>query len=982
MYPGVRVPNHGLLYLDLNRVQCAVDEEVAAGRYVMLPPSVDPRFLNISAMGVAPRFKSFRTRRDFEQFARRLRQRLKRAALDDDFEGRPVDVGPGLEALGDLKAGVKWRVIHDLSHPLGSNVNSFVESPYFKLPLLMNFARRVTRGGYIWKADIEKAFRNVPVRRRDWPLLAFYVNGVLYVDTRLPFGHALSPFYFVSVVGRPILYVAVRRGATLLGALAGYVDDFFGAADTYDKAVEQMQIWLQVCADLGVPVSKAKTFLPAQVVEVLGFIIDTVSMTVSVDSERLDDILLELQRVEDRRTVHGKDLESLAGKMVHVCSVVAGGRTFMREVLDMVARLRSPHHWVHLTEGFRADLRWWIRFARAWNGVEAIPPPVTVPYHWLCSDASGDHGLGLFVCGAGVHVPLPLSRLDSSDAPGAERELIIAETELIAAVLAVALAAPLFPGEHLLIGIDNTNAISWIDRGTARRPRAMRCLRILWRIQAIYRVHVSTRFIPSEQNQLADAASRCDAFRFFRAARPWLASHAADIRQYGVETGGRASLVTAAYGAAGGAVGVLAQLLCEGHAVRLEEQEDQVARLLQTVQSLAPRLVAQCADRLRHVAGDGRQEGQANVFQFDRALHRLLGSGRVLCSTQRSEPGGAPRGEAVPAGCGQDAGQGRYQGGAVYVGPAASPERSCHPCAQQPVAADGRADCERSILRVPPGRSTDSQAGRAPALPADAWRSRGRRPDPSHHGASLQDHPLPRTSALGRDPGTGRPALVPLGSIDPLDLELATPVLPDAVVRAVFDRSHTAVAFQVPRVRQPHCSTALSPDAALLPSGLREAGPSARSPDLASDAPWRLADARGGDGVRRGCLDTEPVGGRVKAVAFAASAPVQGGSRTPTGVSSGLESDAAISAPQREAPQELRGGARLINPKFEKVKVLWQDDLLSSVKLTDENFGFRAAARGPRAKDRDAVLQAPDSSGHRATSTLFSAHHIPPCIYS
>ena len=61
-FPGVRVPNHPMLYFDLLRVQAAVDEEVQHGRYVVLPPSTDPSLLNLSAMGVAPRFQSFEVR--------------------------------------------------------------------------------------------------------------------------------------------------------------------------------------------------------------------------------------------------------------------------------------------------------------------------------------------------------------------------------------------------------------------------------------------------------------------------------------------------------------------------------------------------------------------------------------------------------------------------------------------------------------------------------------------------------------------------------------------------------------------------------------------------------------------------------------------------------------------------------------------------------------------------------------------------------
>lgn len=226
-FVNISAPNHPLLYMDLNKVKEGVEEEVRHGRYVQLPPEVERSQLNLSAMGVAPRFKSFEARREFEALLATMRPQLKQAAADD-FSGAPVEAVPGLLSLRQLAQGVKWRVIHDLTHPQGHNVNAFMESPYFQLPTAIGFAKKLARGAYIWKGDIDKAFRNMPVRKQDWPLLAFHIDGVLYVDTRLPFGHALSPYYFVNFVGRPILYVAARRGATILGALSAYVDDFFG----------------------------------------------------------------------------------------------------------------------------------------------------------------------------------------------------------------------------------------------------------------------------------------------------------------------------------------------------------------------------------------------------------------------------------------------------------------------------------------------------------------------------------------------------------------------------------------------------------------------------------------------------------------------------------------------------------------------------------------------------------------------------------
>jgi hypothetical protein len=758
-----------MLYFDFPRVKQALEKEVQHGRYVMLPPYTDPSPLNVSAMGVAPRFKSFERRRAFESFIHQYRPLLKHAALDD-FEGRTVSSGPVLASLGDLKDDVKWRVIHDLTHPEGVNVNAFMNPPTFQLPTAVSFAQRLSRGAYIWKGDIDSAFRNVVVRPRDWHLLAFYVDGTLYVDTRLPFGHALSPYYFVNFVGRPVMYVAARRGATLLGALAGYIDDFFGGCDDYDDALFQMEIWLKVCADLGIPVSKAKTFLPAQVVEILGFLIDTAHMSISVDPERIQDILDVLRLIQGWKAAKKRDLEGLAGKMSFVCSVVPGGRTFMREILDTMNKFRSKSHWAHLSQGFREDMAWWQRFAQKWNGVEAIPQPVSIPWRWLSSDASGDKGLGLFLCGAALHIPLPLDLLRSRVVANDERDLIIAETELIAAVLLVALAAPLFSKEHLLVGVDNTVAISWMDKGTAPRPRAMRALRLLWRIQAHHRVNVSTRYIPSEQNTLADAASRLDAIRFRQASQDWLPSHGATCRDdRRLNTGGRASLVSSFYGIDGGLLGLLTQYLVEGTAPGLVSVKD-----VETTVSA----IASCADRFveqKHRAICDSSDGLLSLF-LHRGLRKLLGNGHLhhlSCVESLFVPRGLRKTYETLRLQQQEWEESWRR--VAKGGPAPDVPLSLSRSTATVLAAINRA---RSYLSA-----TDSTtAAVGDTMPQDE----SVEAETSHLSSSAK-------------------SLVPLGLLDRKDLAMATPFIPEFITRAVFDQSHSTLQFAVALTDQLRC---------------------------------------------------------------------------------------------------------------------------------------------------------------------------------
>jgi hypothetical protein len=314
----------------------------------------------------------------------------------------------------------------------------------------------------------------------------------------------------------------------------------------------------------------------------------------------------------------------------------------------------------------------------------------------------------------------------------------------------------------------------------------------------------------------------------------WESSHALSIREYGLETHSRTSLVSSSYGPAGGAAGLLVQYLVEGHDPSVSESESQVERVLNTISMLAPRFVAQQHRRLHYVPGDNRKEGRsAPRLLFDQSLRGLFGEGSVLHLSSGSKSGSASRSATVSARRGQDTGKASGQGGAVQPGPSASHQPVRNQQSNEPGSTDSGTDCNGSILGLPQTRSADPKAARKAGTSADAERPRNARHIPPYHGPSLQDHPICGTPASHRSAGAIQSALVPLESIQPVDLALATPVLPDHIVRAVHDQSYTAVAFAVPGFDQPHCPSVASAYRSLVSTGLCSPGIYSRDSDLA-----------------------------------------------------------------------------------------------------------------------------------------------------
>ena len=60
-----------------------------------------------------------------------------------------------------------------------------------------------------------------------------------------------------------------------------------------------------------------------------------------------------------KKACTGKELESLLGHLSHAASVIRPGRTFLRQLFNLLHRVRLPRNFVCLTAGAKADLAWW-----------------------------------------------------------------------------------------------------------------------------------------------------------------------------------------------------------------------------------------------------------------------------------------------------------------------------------------------------------------------------------------------------------------------------------------------------------------------------------------------------------------------------------------------------------------------------------------------------------------------------------------------
>ena len=87
----------------------------------------------------------------------------------------------------------KWRLIVDLSSPLGFSVNDGIgpESwslQYIKLDDIVTMVSTLGIGALLAKFDVESAFRNIPVHPSHRHLLGMKWRSKYYIDLVPPFG--------------------------------------------------------------------------------------------------------------------------------------------------------------------------------------------------------------------------------------------------------------------------------------------------------------------------------------------------------------------------------------------------------------------------------------------------------------------------------------------------------------------------------------------------------------------------------------------------------------------------------------------------------------------------------------------------------------------------------------------------------------------------------------------------------------------------
>ena len=400
------------------------------------------------------------------------------------------------------------RLLLDLSQPTGESVNDAInknEFPckYTHFDAATDLVFRLGKGCYLTKIDIKHAYRLLPVRPQDWPLLVYFWKGRYYVDLKLPFGGRSSASIFTSFAD---LVCWILREKYLL-IIIHYSDDFLMfTKNTLSMALDNLKTLKKAFKEMDIPVADDKLVGPATELPYLGLMINTDKFIISIPQEKVDELMEQMPWWCGRRTCTLRELQSLNGKLNFYSKAIPPGRVFTRRLIDLTKTVKKPSHYITINREARDDIHWWCELLMTQNRASFIPDPKKLYSTdlMLFTDAARYKGFGAIYGAHWIQAKWP-RELYNED---------IDFLELFAILAAARTWGHEWKGRRVVFVTDNKPITQIWQKGSTPSPNIMTLVRKLYLHAAISHFSVSFKFIFSFHNAVADALSRFQMVRF------------------------------------------------------------------------------------------------------------------------------------------------------------------------------------------------------------------------------------------------------------------------------------------------------------------------------------------------------------------------------------------------------------------------------------------------------------------------------------
>ena len=176
--------------------------------------------------------------------------------------------------------------MNDFIDPSLTSVN------YSNFDSVVNIIQNLGRGSLFGKMDIKSAFRLLPCHPGDFDLLCFKFQDHYYVDKRMPMGCSISCSTFENF--STFLQFELKRRTTSQN-IDHYLDDFFFAGSPSSNSCQYlMDLFTELCNEVGVPIADDKTEGHTTCLTYLGYQLDTEKLHIQIPSDKVEKLLQQI----------------------------------------------------------------------------------------------------------------------------------------------------------------------------------------------------------------------------------------------------------------------------------------------------------------------------------------------------------------------------------------------------------------------------------------------------------------------------------------------------------------------------------------------------------------------------------------------------------------------------------------------------------------------------------------------------------------
>ncbi|KAL0870236.1 hypothetical protein ABMA27_005269 [Loxostege sticticalis] len=332
-------------------------------------------------------------------------------------------------------------------------------------------SKLISTSDFMANIDLKDAYFFIPIHSSCKKYLRYKFEGQTYEFQCLPFGLCSAPFVFTKLM-KPVTTFLRNRGHLLII----YLDDLLCINGSYLGCAQKVEEVLSFLESLGFVINYDKSdIFPSQQKTFLGFEIDSAEMALKLPLSKRQKISVLLDNISKKQKIPIRDFAKFLGVLTSACPAVDYGwvytKQFERQKLLALQKSNDdssfqPHECAHcmlpgpvvvggydstmeLSPDLKHDFIWWKN-----NIMNTIKPFRSGQFALeIFSDASLT-GWGIFCKGETSNGFWSLS----------ESQNHINYLELRAAFLGLQCFAQDLSNKEILLRIDNTTAISYINR--------------------------------------------------------------------------------------------------------------------------------------------------------------------------------------------------------------------------------------------------------------------------------------------------------------------------------------------------------------------------------------------------------------------------------------------------------------------------------------------------------------------------------------